>query len=215
MASPSTSNDLYDLNDLNEFPLSKELKELGLLSIFKEFKEFQELSFYPILKDLTNLASLPLFKSYREGGGFKEKEPFKESAKLSSFLSYYKEFQLILCLECSLAIKPANYKGHLEKHFRGIGSKEKKGLIEKSLSILKGLEVSSLKGSYFLILLFSKLFPFSLYPFKELGLKKESYQCSSSQECSLILGNLYSIKRHIREEHPQALNIGYRVIPYF
>ena len=181
-----------DLQELEGFNITilKDLKELGLFSLFKEFKEFNfNFSFN----------SSSLFPIYLEDREFKEASAFNGIKELS-FLSYYKDFKLLLCSSCNLAIHPINIKGHLLKHCLLLKRKEEKeAFINKALKVIEGLEVSSLKESHFLILLFSSFFP--LPPFKELEIKENLYSCSTSSTYSSLKSSLYSIKRHLREDH--------------
>lgn len=155
------------------------------VSISKEFKEFE---------------AFEVFKEFKE---FKELEAFKEFKELS-FLSYYQDFKLLLCSTCFLAINPLNFKGHLTKHFTNYKGKEKDNKIKEVLNILKDLEVSNLIESHNLILLFSK--QFNLFPFKELKILRNIYQCAISNTCSISNLSEYRIKRHIREEHKDLLS---------
>ena len=93
-----------------------------------------------------------------------------------------------------------NIRGHLLKHYPLLkGKYEKEAFIARALKVIEGLEVSSLKESYFLILLFSSFFP--LPPFKELEVKEDLYSCLASSTCSSLKSSLYYIKRHLKEEH--------------
>jgi len=53
-------------------------------------------------------------------------------------------------------------------------------------------------------LLFSK--QFNLFPFKELKILRNIYQCAISNTCSISNLSEYRIKRHIREEHKDLLS---------
>lgn len=202
-----------DLQELEEFSIMilKELKELGLFSLFKEFKEFKELSSYEALKELRSFKefkefnfdfsfnSSSLFSIYLEDKEFKEASAFNNFKELS-FLSYYKDFKLLLCSSCHFAIHPTNIRGHLLKHCSLLKKKdEKEAFITRALKVIEGLEVSSLKESYFLILLFSSFFP--LPPFKELEVKENLFSCKATSTCSSLKSSLYYIKRHLKEEH--------------
>ena len=102
------------------------------------------------------------------------------------------------------------------KYYPLLKGREKYAFTSKVIGFIKGLlEVSSLRESYFLILLFSALFP--LHPFKELSMKGELYACSLAPYYYIIRSTLYYIKRHIREEHKSLLsnrdiNYYYRAI---
>jgi len=202
-----------DLQELEGFNITilKDLKELGLFSLFKEFKEFKELGSYKALKELSSFKefkefnfnfsfnSSSLFPIYLEDREFREASAFNNFKELS-FLSYYKDFKLLLCSYCHLAIHPTNIRGHLLKHCSLLkGKDEKEAFITRALNVIEGLEVSSLKESHFLILLFSSFFP--LPPFKELEVKEDLYSCFASSTCSSLKSSLYHIKRHLREEH--------------
>lgn len=133
-------------------------------------------------------------------------------------LSYNRDFKLLLCSSCSLAVNPLNIKGHVLKHYPPfIKGKEKRAFTSKVVRfIASSFTVSSLRESHFLILLYSALFP-PLHPFKELSVKGELYACSIVPYCCVIRSTLYYIKRHIREEHKPLLrnmdmNCCYRVI---
>ncbi|OBT70933.1 hypothetical protein VF21_10102 [Pseudogymnoascus sp. 05NY08] len=133
-------------------------------------------------------------------------------------LSYMRDFQLLLCSSCSLAVNPLNIKGHVLKHCPPfIKGKEKRAFTSKAIRfIASSFVVSSLRESHFLILLSSALSP-PLRPFKELSMKGELYACSIASHCCVIRSTLYYIKRHIREEHKPLLrnmdmNRCYRVI---
>ena len=214
-----------DIKELKEFSAStlQEVKELGLFTMFNDFNEFKQLSLYRELKELSNSMSLEdlsstsffstYYKSsklqeYKELNAFhllqeEEVEGLKEFKELKC-ISYYKEFKLLLCSSCSLAINPLNLRGHLLKHCPLLKGKEKISFVNKALAFIKKLEVSTLKESFFLILLFSSYFP--LYSFKELVIKENLYSCSIDPSCSLLKSSLINIKRHINEEHMSLLS---------
>jgi hypothetical protein len=53
-------------------------------------------------------------QSVQESKGFKG---FKGFLSYLHVLSYYKDFRLLLCSSCNIAVSPVNFKGHLAKHF--------------------------------------------------------------------------------------------------
>ena len=177
------------------------------------------LIFVTALKSLRSLIlifsfnSSSLFFIYLEDKEFKEVSAFNGIKELS-FLSYYKDFKLLLCSSYNLTIHPINIKGHLLKHYLLLKRKdEKEAFITRALKVIEGLEVSSLKESHFLILLFSSFFP--LPPFKELEVKENLYSYSTSSTYS-SLKSLYYIKRHLREEHKSLFsNKDIKVEPYY
>jgi hypothetical protein len=153
------------------------------------------------------------FSIYKEASSFKEKESFKEIKELV-FLSYYKDFKLLLCSKCSLAIYSTAFKSHIIKHLKLFPKEEKASLLDQALLVYNSLEVSSLKESLELIILFTK--SFELQAFKELKVL-DLFLCNLNSNCSVILSSEYSIKRHIREKHStsssrSSLGPSYRVI---
>ena len=105
------------------------------------------------------------FLIFKEASCFREKEAFKEIKELG-FLSYYKDFKLLLCSKCSIAIYSVAFKNHLIKHIKLYAKEQKDSILSRALVIFYSLEVSSLKESLDLIILFSKYF--ELEAFKEL-----------------------------------------------
>jgi hypothetical protein len=91
------------------------------------------------------------FKGLKEFKSFKE---FKGFLSCLRVLSYYKDFKLLLCSSCNLALNPANLKGHFAKHFLDCIGKAKEDVVLRATSILQELEVSSLSFSLDLINLF-------------------------------------------------------------
>ncbi len=209
-----------------------ELKGLGLLLVFKEFNKFLGMGAYEELmrlfclvdlKDLKNATTLfATHRAQREFRGLIEplesiestrlkevqkhegQEGFQEFKELSCF-SYFLDFKLLLYSSYSIAINPYYIKGHVLKHCPLLKGREKRAFASKVVVfITSSLEVSSLRESYFLILLFSALFP--LYPFKELSIKGELYACSLALYYCTIRSTLYHIKRHLREEHRSLLS---------
>ena len=149
------------------------------------------------------LPSFPVFTEFKE---FKEKEAFKNIKELV-FLSYYKDFQLVLCSKCSFALNLSGFKSHINKHLKVFPKEEKNALLSKALLVFNILEVSSLKESLDSIICFSK--DFNLQAFKELKVL-DLFLCSFSN-CSVILSSQYSIKRYIREDYLNT-NTSYKVI---
>jgi len=135
------------------------------------------------------------FSTYSLEGSFLEKEAFN-SIKEVSFLSYYKDFKLLLYSKCSIGIE--YLESHLRsKHFLEKEKKEKKEIIDKVLSISSTLEIVPLVDSFSLILDFSK--SFFLPPFKELPILS-LYKCSL-EECSTIKASKSNIIRYLKEEY--------------
>ena len=133
------------------------------------------------------------FSIFKEVKSFKEKEAFN-SLKELDFLSYYKDFELLLCEQCLCPIFPSfkAFKSHLIKDLSLIPSKETKDLMSKALFIFNILEVSSYKRNIELIFLFQK--HFSLKAFK--GLKVLDLYSCDFPSCSIVLSNLRNIRRH-------------------
>lgn len=139
---------------------------------------------------------------------FKEKEAFK-SIKELAFLSYYKEFKLLLCSSCFSAIIPSisGFKSHLLGDLKLVPLELRNSIISQALEIFKKLEVASFKES----LEFIKVFSGSNYlpAFKELKVI-DLYICNS---CFKILSSKTTIKRHCLQEHKESeINPIYKVI---
>jgi Orsellinic acid/F9775 biosynthesis cluster protein D len=165
-------------------------KEFGIFSTFKEFNDLQDvLSF----KDLQSVQDSKGFKELKEFKSFKEFEGFLSYLHV---LSYYKDFKLLLCSSCNIALSPANLKGHLAKHFLDLKGKVKEGVILKAISILQELEVSALSLSLDLINSFS--IAYTLSPFQELDTLEGLLKCSF---CPHIGLNKQSMQRHLRGQH--------------
>ena len=138
------------------------------------------------------------FLTFKETSSFQEKKAFNTIKELG-FLSYYKDFKLLLCNRCFCPIFPLikAFKSHLNKDLSLIPLKEKKSLISQALLIFNTLEVSSYKENIELISLFQV--HFTLVPFKELKLI-DLFTCNFPN-CSIVLSNEYRIKRHFQEAH--------------
>jgi hypothetical protein len=121
-------------------------------SIFRAFKEFNDLQGVRSFKDL---------QSVRDSRGFKELKKFKLFKEFKGFLShlhvlsYFKDFKVLLYSSCNIAVRPANFKGHLTKHFLDLKGKVKEDVVLRAISILQELEVSPLPLSPELITSFS------------------------------------------------------------
>jgi superfamily II DNA helicase RecQ/predicted RNA binding protein with dsRBD fold (UPF0201 family) len=148
------------------------------------------------------------FLVFKEASSFKEKEAFQEIKELV-FLSYYKDFKLVLCAKCLVGLNSSTFRSHIHKHLKLYSKIDKEALLSQALAIFSTLEVSSLKDSLGLIVLFSK--HFELSAFKELDII-DLFICNLNSNCSMILSSQYSIKRHIREHHIGSSTTSYRVI---
>ncbi len=106
---------------------------------------------------------------------FREKKAFREIQELA-FLSYYKDFKLLLCSSCSCSIFPfiTTFKSHLLQDLKLVPLDLQKIIITQALDIFQSLEVSSYKKSLELLKSFS-LYS-SLLVFKELKLL-DLYRC--------------------------------------
>ena len=140
------------------------------------------------------------FSVFKEVNSFKEKEAFNQIKELG-FLSYYKDFKLVLCSKCFLDLNSTAFKSHIIKHLLLLPKKKKDLLIAQALLVYKDLEVSSLKESLRLINLFTKFF--ELQVFKELKVL-DLFLCNFNNNCSIILSSEYSIKRHLRENYSSS-----------
>ena len=163
------------------------------------------------MSSLSNSIDLSLvFTIFQEINSFKKREAFKEIKELV-FLSYYKDFKLIFCSTCAFALITTAFKSHLLKHLKLFPKIERESIIHQALLIFNNLEISDIKESLDLIILFSKLF--ILPAFKELEIK-DLFLYNLSSNYSTILSSEYSIKRHIREIHNNinSNNLSYKVI---
>jgi hypothetical protein len=115
-----------------------------------------------------------------------------------SFISYYRNFKLLLCFSCSSSINLTNFKGYLGKHFQDLKSKTRNIVISKVISILQDLEVSSL----FLSLELLQNTSYCLLPFKELNIISNLFQYFF---CSVISINKANIKKHLRKNYRNKL----------
>ena len=138
------------------------------------------------------------FLTFKETSSFQEKKAFNTIKELG-FLSYYKDFKLLLYNSYFCPIFPSikAFKSHLNKDLSLIPLKEKKSLISQALLIFNTLEVSSYKKNIELISLFQV--HFTLVLFKELKLI-DLFTCNFPN-CSIVLSNEYRIKRHFQEAH--------------
>jgi Orsellinic acid/F9775 biosynthesis cluster protein D len=160
---------------------------------------------------MSSISSSSIIPSFLIASSFKEKEAFKEIKELD-FLSYYKDFNLILCSICKLGLVPSSFKRHLIKHIKLYKPKQKSLILSKAIIILNNLEVSSLKESLDLINLYTTSNSSKLLVFKELEIK-DLFICNLNLDstCSVICTSKYSIKRHIREIHS---SINSSISPY-
>ena len=115
------------------------LQDLKFFQEFSIFKEFKELNSLQGVKEFSNIQSVQFSKGYKELKEFKSFQEFQEFLKHLSFITYYKDFQLLLCSSCSTSINPTFYKGHFAKHFIGFKGKEKDKVILRAISILNEL----------------------------------------------------------------------------
>ena len=131
---------------------------------------------------MQGVCSFKDLQSVRDSKGFKELKEFKLFEEFKGFLShlhvlsYYKDFKVLLCSSCKIAISPANFKGHLAKHSLDLKGEAKGDTIRRAISILQELEVSPLSLSLDLITSFSTTH--TLFPFLELGTLKGLYKCA-------------------------------------
>ena len=102
------------------------------------------------------------FLTFKEASSFREKETFKEIKELG-FLSYYKDFKLLLYSKCSLGLISSTFKSYLIKYIKLYTKEEKDSIVSRALIIFNSLEVSSLKESLDLIILFSKYFRLEIF----------------------------------------------------
>ena len=132
------------------------------------FKEFSIFSAFTEFDDLQGVLSFKDLQSVQDSTGFKELKKFKSFEEFKEFLShlhalsYYKDFKMLLCSSCNTAISPANFKGHLAKHFLDLKGKAKEDIILRALSVLQELEVSPLSSSLDLITSFSTIHTLTL-----------------------------------------------------
>jgi hypothetical protein len=129
-------------------------------SIFEAFKAFEDLQGVGPFKDLLSVQGSKGCKVLKE---FKSFEEFKVFLSHLQGLSYYKDFKLLLCSSCKIALNPANFKGHFIGHFLDLKGKAKVEAVLRAINILQELEVSPLSSSLDLVTSFSTthtLFPF-------------------------------------------------------
>ena len=144
------------------------------------------------------MSNLPTFEIYKNTNTFQEKDAFHTIKELD-FLSYYKDFKLLICSNCHIAfgITLRSFKAHLIKHINLYSKDLKTSLLSQATIIFNSIEILSIKESLNLILLFQK--QFELKVFQELVLI-DLFICNAPN-CSIILSSEYSIKRHFREIH--------------
>ena len=184
----------YNLSMVSFIPL-QQLDFFKEFSIFKAFKEFNDLQGVLSFKDLQGVQESRGFKELRE---FKSFEEFKGFLSHLHVLSYYKDFKMLLCSSCNTAISPANFKGHLAKHFLDLKGKAKEDVMLRAISILQELEVSPLSLSLDLITSFSTTH--TLFPFQELRHFKGLIQ--------VCLLSLYCCKQEGMSRAPKGTSIG-------
>ncbi len=106
------------------------------------FRKLQKLQKFEDIKNVSVDSFFSYFKIARSVKEFRECKEFKmfeqwEEFEEFEFLSYYPDFQLLICTSCSFAINPLYLKGHLSKHFFPSTSYVLRG--KKSKRLLKGL----------------------------------------------------------------------------
>ena len=139
---------------------------------------------------------------------FQEKEAFKDIEELV-FLSYYKEFKLLLCSSCFLAIYPSisAFKSHLLRDLKLVPLELRTSIISRALEIFKGLKVASSKESLELIKAFST--SRNIPAFQELKLI-DLFICNS---CFKIVSSKATIRKHCSLEHKNSeINPIYKAI---
>jgi Orsellinic acid/F9775 biosynthesis cluster protein D len=151
---------------------------------------------------LQGILSFKDLKSVQDSKGFNKLKKFKLFTKFKGFLSYlyalsyYKDFRVLLCSSCKIAISSANFKGYLAKHSLDLKGKVKGDTIRRATSILQELEVSSLSLSLDLITSFSTTH--TLFPFPKLGTLNSLHKCAF---CLYIVKGKKVIQKHLKEEH--------------
>src|SRR5277367_3304380 len=182
----------YHPNVVSFVPL-QQLDFFKEFSIFRAFTEFDDLQGVLSFKDL---------QSVQDSKGFKELKKFKFFEEFNRFLSdlhvlsYYKDFKLLLCSSCKIAVNPINFKGHFTKHFLDLRGKAKEEVVLRAISILQELEVSPLSLSLDLIHSFSTTH--TLFPFQELSTLGGLFKCSF---CPYTVLNEKSMQAHLRGQH--------------
>jgi hypothetical protein len=115
----------YNLGIESFVPL-KQLDFFKEFSIFKAFKAFDDLQGVLSLTDLQIMWESKGFKELKEFKSFRE---FKGFLSYLHVLSYYKDFGLLLCSSCNIALNPANCTGHFAKHFLYLKGKAKEEVV--------------------------------------------------------------------------------------
>ena len=162
-------------------------------SIFIAFEAFEDLQSIGPFKDLLGVQESRGYKVLRE---FKSFEEFKVFLSHLPGISYYKDFKLLLCSSCNIALGLANFKGHFARHFLDLKGKAKAEVISRAISIIQELEVFPLSLSLDLITSFSTTH--TLFPFQELNVIKGLLKCTF---CPYIVLTKLAIQKHLREEH--------------
>jgi superfamily II DNA helicase RecQ len=184
--------------DLSTFTPLKNLEFYREFALFKTFKAFETLK---ALRGFEHLHGIKESKHYKALEEFKEFKEFEEFLGNLSFMSYYRDFDLLLCSPCSLSLNPSSYRGHLANyHFRGIKGKEREALIARAIGVLSTLEVSPLPLSLESINSFSIVN--TLPPFRELKLLSNLSKCTF---CPYIISNEINMKRHLSKKHQDRL----------
>jgi hypothetical protein len=182
----------YDLSTESFVPL-RQLDFFKEFSIFKAFVQFDDLQSVRSFKDLQSVRES---KGHQELSKFKSFEEFKGFLSHLRVLSYYKDFGLLLCSSCNIALNPAHFKGHFAKHFLDLKGKAKEDAISQAISILQELEVSSLSSSLDLINSFSTTR--TLSPFQELSTLEGLLKCAF---CPYVVLSKRGIHGHLKGQH--------------
>ena len=133
----------YDPSMVSFIPL-QQLDFFKEFSIFITFEAFEDLQGIGSFKDLLSVQESRGYKVLREFKSFKE---FKVFLSHLQGISYYKDFKLLLCSSCNIALSSANFKGHFTRHFLDLKGKVKAEVILRAISIIQELEVSPFSSS--------------------------------------------------------------------
>ena len=172
-------------------------RDQGSFSLAEGLQYYQAFEEFKGVERLEELELPDIFKKSKTFSQFEGLEEFRKSLATLSFISYYRDFQLLLCSLCSSAVKQpcwSSTRKHLATHFADLDNKEARLAISKAVSVLQGLEVSSLAASLELIQGCSPA-PCS---FKELPLLSNLLQCSF---CLYISTTRPGIRKHLRKKH--------------
>jgi len=108
-----------------------------------------------------------------------------------SFLSYYSNFSLLLCLECCIALFSDTFSSHVKFYYKQHAEKQKQ---QELISQISSFSLHTASETFAFIQQSSII----LFAFSELELHKNAFSCNS---CHSLLLSKKNMKKHCSKNH--------------